>query len=64
MFKYLFCAAVVAIVLSFVVAQDFGFPEETGLPKDKQNANVRLSLPTPLSTARSKAHKNSRMFGS
>lgn len=34
------CVAIVAVIFSFVTAQDFGFPEETGLSKDKQNAQV------------------------
>lgn len=34
------CVAIVAVIFSFVNSQDFGFPEETGLSKDKQNAQV------------------------
>lgn len=32
--------AFIATTTTVVQSQDFGFPEETGLSKDKQNANV------------------------
>lgn len=42
--RYLIVVAVLAaVILSVVHSQDLGFPEETGLPKDKQNANVSCS---------------------
>lgn len=41
--------AIVAVIFSFVNAQDFGFPEETGLSKDKQNARVSIYLTVLIS---------------
>lgn len=39
-YYYFFWAVIVAVIVSLVHSQDFGFPEESGLAKDKQNANV------------------------
>lgn len=37
---FLLFASTAAILITLAHTQDFGFPEETGLSKDKQNANV------------------------
>lgn len=35
---------VTVVALLLVNGQDFGFPEETGLSKDKQNADVSTAI--------------------
>lgn len=43
---FLFFASTAAILITLAHTQDFGFPEETGLSKDKQNANVSDNIYT------------------
>lgn len=46
--RLLIVVAVLAVaIISAVHSQDLGFPEETGLPKEKQNANNRKPLYVP-----------------
>lgn len=73
-YYYFFWAVIVAVIVSLVHSQDFGFPEESGLAKDKQNANVswftcnifnsRIWMTEAASLSQLDRHKNNKHMSS